>query len=220
MKYMIFCLGVFLLPISNLAAADKEKESSTAYKDINAMFVFIKNNTSSPYISIQQQAIINDENIKFDDISMWLTNNAEHLGNISIDTEGVIILPVLDPSIAETALLHINQGKGAVAISLGASVLVPEQTEVSYKDLFILLEDTNNFMSEMAGVASWFMSDMDALEFYFDAPAIISINSKKKTYTYETDDEFNIEIDISRRLMKENPRVIFSILPIGMTPKD
>lgn len=121
---------------------------------------------------------------------------------------------------AAQAKLHINQPSGDVELNLTIGVNPPTSKEIPYRDLFILLEDTNVFMSEMAGALSWFTPSMDELAFTFDQPATISIKSKKKTYQFKTDKEFKISISIMRKLMKENPLVVFSDLPIEMSPQD
>ena len=40
----------------------------------------------------------------------------------------------------------------------------------------------------------------------------------KKTYRYDTDSDQAIEIKMSSRLMKENPTVVFSVIPVSIEP--
>ncbi len=69
-------------------------------------------------------------------------------------------------------------------------------------------------------MASWLVPDMDALKFIFDEPASIEIQSKKKTYHFKTNTDYEISIDVRSKLMKENPKVVFSIPVTGMEPID
>lgn len=212
----LLLLSVFF--IGNTFA--NEKFRSIDYQEINSLLRYIKENTHSPYIVTDQKVSIKADNLAFSDVKLWLTTEGTDKQEISINPDGTISLPIFSNDVAKISTLDINQEKGAVSISLTAGVGELKEKEVSYSDLFILLEDTNNFISEMGGAAAWFAPNMDALSFTFDQPANITISSKKKKYFYKTDDDYNIQIGIKRKLMKENPRVLFSLLPIEMSPKD
>ena len=105
-------------------------------------------------------------------------------------------------------------------MSITIGVKTPEVEEVAYTDLFAVLDDANDFMNEMAGMGSWMMPSLDELSFRFDKQASIKIASKKKLYTYQSDEDKVIKIPKKIHLMKENPRVVFSLLPIEVTPID
>ncbi len=197
-----------------------EENKSTEYDEINSLLTFVQTKTLSPYIAVNQKVSLRNEDLSYADLRIWLSNNGNIIQEIPIDSEGNINLPIIDEQLAKNTMLNNNQAKGSISVSLGIAVAVPEQKQVAYKDLFTLLGDTNNFMKKMAGFGSLFMPDMDVLSFKFAQPSNIVIASKKKIYTYETDEALNIDIKIKKRLMKENPQVVFSNLPTEITPID
>jgi len=197
-----------------------ENHRAIEYQDINNLVRFINNDVQSQYVALNSRISVTEDGPKLADIKLWMTGKSEEVIDIAIAEDGSIILPELSEDEAEESMLHINQPKGVVSINLNAKVNPPSAQEVNYKDLFIVLEDTNNFMSEMMGGMSMFMPDMDALKFVFEQPATIEIASKRKTYRYETDEENAIVIDKSSRLMRENPKVVFSQLVAAISPED
>jgi len=218
---MKFLILITLLITSGLTGSIIAAESkSSEYKDINKLLAFIQTRTQSPFIKVEQQVNIKSEAISYEDIRFWISNGEERIHEIEVDKLGNVSLPLLDNEIAKTAMLSNNQQRDQVSINLSIGVDAPQQKQVPYKQLFILLDDTNTFISEMGGAAAWFAPNLDALSFEFEQPAQIIIATKKKTYKYETDDENTIEIDIRKRLMKENPTVEFSALPTSMSPVD
>ncbi len=214
MKYFIL-ISLFMF---NILYAEENK--STEYDEINSLLTFVQTKTLSPYIAVNQKVSLRNEDLSYADLRIWLSNNGNIIQEIPIDSEGNINLPIIDEQLAKNTMLNNNQAKGSISVSLGIAVAVPEQKQVAYKDLFTLLGDTNNFMKKMAGFGSLFMPDMDVLSFKFAQPSNIVIASKKKIYTYETDEALNIDIKIKKRLMKENPQVVFSNLPTEITPID
>ena len=197
-----------------------EKYRTINYQEINSLLIYMKENAHSPYIDIEQKLNIKSDNLTFSDINLWLITTEKGRQEIPINSDGAIALPILSKTSAGEATLTINQEKEAVSISIDTGVSPVKNKEADYWDLFILLDDTNNFISEMGGAAAWFAPSMDALSFEFEQPATINISSKKKNYHYETDENFKIEVKVKRKLMKENPKVTFSDLPIDMYPVD
>ena len=222
-SYFTFLLLLLVLGSHGpLSAAEDSR--ATDYQQINALIDHITNKSSSPYVEVDQSVVINsdktDQELSFSDIRIWVSLEDEVLHEVPIDDDGVIQLPLLDEKIAELAKLNVNQDADRVSISLSIGVITPTEKQVPYKQLFVLLEDTNSFISEMAGGFSWLTPSMDDLKFTFENPATISIKTKKKTYQYKTNKDNVISISIKKRLMKENPMVIFSELPIEMSPED
>ena len=70
----------------------------------------------------------------------------------------------------------------------------------------------------MAGTFSFFAPKTNALKFQFDQAAAIEIRADIKIYRYEIDSDLAIEVNMSSRLMKENPAVIFSVIPVAIEP--
>ena len=158
--------------------------------------------------------------LAFTDLRIWLTHNNEVLQEIPVGENGSLKLPVVAVNIAKDVSLNINQTKGSTSLGITIGVKAPEIKEVAYRDLFTVLDDANIFMSEMAGMGSWLMPSLDELSFRFDEAAGIKIASKKKLYVYKSDEDNLIEIPRKKHLMKENPSVVFSLLPIEVTPID
>ncbi|MFT5450653.1 MAG: hypothetical protein ACI9N9_000130 [Enterobacterales bacterium] len=226
MKSLLVSLVLSTLLLTSCLFSAEIQSRATNYDQINKLLVHIKTKTSSPFVDVDQNVVINTDKesnareIAFSDIRIWLSHNGEVINEVPIDAEGKIDLPIIDEKIVSDVKFNVNQESSVVAINLSIGVKVPTTKEISYKDLFILLEDTNVFINEMAGSLSWFTPSMDELLFKFSEPATITIKSKKKSYLYKTNDELEISISIKSKLMKEDPLVIFSHLPLTMSPED
>ncbi len=211
----------YLFAFSNVTAGETEKNHrKIEYTEISTLLYFAKNETRSPFIKILTKAEIKDKTIILSDLKLWTSRDNKIIEQVPIGTDGSLNLPLYSESLTPKTWLNINQPKGAVSLSISFDFNLGNKTEHTYYDLFILLEDINDFTGEMAGMASWFIPNMDALKFIFEKPATINIVSKKKTYHFKTNKEHEISIDVRRKLMKENPKVVFSIPPIKMEPED
>jgi hypothetical protein len=226
MKSLLASLALGTLLINSSLFAAQSQSRATDYQQINKLLVHIKTKTSSPFVDVNQSVVINSDKepdangLTFEDIRIWISHKGEVIHEVPIDFEGKIDLPIIAKEIVSDVKFNVNQNSSVVAINLSIGVKTPTRKEISYKELFILLEDTNNFINEMAGNMSWFTPSMDEMLFKFSEAASITINSKNKTYLYKTDDEFEISISMKRKLMKEDPLVIFSHLPTSMSPED
>ncbi|GMM84119.1 hypothetical protein [Pseudoalteromonas sp. MTN2-4] len=116
-------------------------------------------------------------------------------------------------------MLHTNKNKDDVGISLYTDVTPLDSDLLKYYDVFVLLDDINGFTEQMAGGFSIFIPSMDEIKFTFDAPATITVkDSKGKTKTYKTGDEFVIEIPKKKRWMQSDTWLQFSALPTRYEP--
>ncbi len=116
-------------------------------------------------------------------------------------------------------MLHTNKDKDDVGISLYTDLISLDSTLLKYSDVFVLLDDVNSFTEQMAGGFSMFIPSMDEIKFTFDVPATITVkDSKGKTKTYKTDDEFVIEIPKKKRWMQSDSWLQFSALPTRYEP--
>jgi len=220
MKLLVKLLITFSILLSAAAFAEDGEHGSTEYAKINELLTLAYNKTRSPYVLINSRISLVKSGLAYTDLRIWLTHNNEVLQEIPVGENGSLELPVMAVNIAEDVLLNINQTKGSTSMSITIGVKAPEIKEVAYRDLFIVLDDANDFMSEMGGMGSWLMPSLDELSFRFDKPASIKIASKKKVYVYDSDEDNVIKIPKKKRLMKENPSVVFSLLPIEVTPID
>ena len=162
--------------------------------------------------------ILSDE-ISYDDVKVSIVNGDQMLKQIPVDViTGTIELPVFEDNTAKQLALKLNQDKDALVVNLNAGIKPPSSTMMPYKDLFIVIEDFNQFVKKMAGAMSFFAPKTSALKFQFDQPATIEIPANTKTHRYDTDSDQAIEIKMSSSLMTENPTVVFSIIPASIEP--
>lgn len=215
-----FFSPILLLAVATISHAEDSNHRAIDYQDINDLVHFVNNEAQSKLVSLSSKVSVEQDGLAISDVKMWMTGKDSKSIAINIAEDGSVILPELTQDDAKESLLHINQPKGAVSISLSVSINPPDSLQISYQDLFVVLEDTNNFMSKMMGAASLFMPDMDTLKLVFEQPATIEIASKRKTYRYQTDEDNSISLDKNSRLMSENPTVVFSRLAVSVTPED
>ena len=212
MRFFSFVVLVFVSSLAYSEEADNPNQRKVEYNEIASVLDFATNNARSPFIKYVAKVLIKDPTKKISDLRLWISRDGKILQEVAIAEDGSLALPVYNQQQAKDVWLNINQPKDTVSISMSFEFNIGDRTEVPYYDLFILLDDFNDFMSEMAGMASWLMSDMDAMKFVFAEPATIEIKTKNK--------ENEIVIDVRRKLFKENPLVKFSISPSGMVPED
>ena len=177
------------------------------------------NQTKSKYFKTAFKLTVNNPDIKFSDVKIWLEREGQVIANAVINKEGNISLSILPQDEVEKTMLHTNKNKDDVGISLYTDVIPLDSALLKYSDVFVLLDDINAFSEQMAGGFSMFIPSMDEIKFTFDAPATITVkDSKGKTKTYKTDDEFVIEIPKKKRWMLSDTWLQFSALPTRYEP--
>ncbi|TMO55790.1 hypothetical protein [Pseudoalteromonas phenolica] len=192
---------------------------SIEYGEMNQVRDIATNQTKSKYFKTAFKLTVNNPDIKFSDVKVWLEREGQVIANAVIDKEGNISLPILPQDEAEKTMLHTNKNKDDVGISLYTDVIPLDSALLKYSDVFVLLDDINGFTEQMAGGFSMFIPSMDEIKFTFDAPATITVkDSKGKTKTYKTDDEFVIEIPKKKRWMQSDTWLQFSALPTRYEP--
>jgi len=195
------------------------KGRSIEYGEMNQVRDMATNQAKSKYFKTAFKLNINNPDIKPSDVKIWLEREGQEIASAVIDEEGNISLPILPQDEAEKTMLHTNQNKDDVGISLYTDVIPLDSALLKYSDVFVLLDDINNFTEQMAGGFSMFIPSMDELKFTFEAPATITVkDSKGKTKTYKTDDEFVIEIPKKKRWMQSDTWLEFSALPAKYEP--
>jgi len=197
-----------------LASEGREIE----YEKINRLLSTVSQ-SKSPLIQSEIKLEILSEEISYDDVNVSIVNGNQMLQQIPVDViTGTIELPVFEEDIAKQLALRLNQDKDALLVNLSAGIKPPSSTTMPYKDLFIVIEDFNQFIKKMAGAMSFFAPKTNALKFQFDQRATIEILANTKTYRYDTDSDQTIEVTLSSRLMKDNPAVVFSVIPASIEP--
>lgn len=191
-------------------------ETSIDYAQVNDLLMIVSVKARSKYVFAKSTLELKNPDLAFSDIQIILKRNGELIENIEVGSEGEISLPVIPIDQMEGVTLTINQKKNDATLSINFGIQPPLETTIKYSELFIVLKDVNEFIADMAGIASWFIRDKVALKFNFDQAASIKVKSIKKDYDYETDEDFNIVIKVKRGLLKEDPDVVFSHLPVAI----
>ena len=207
-------LGLLLVIVAAQSTASEGREIE--YEEINTVQSAVSQ-SKSPLIDGRFKLEILSKEISYDEIKIWIVEGDQILKEILIDTtNGSIKLPLFEEARAKQLALRLNQDKEALVLNFNANIKSPSSTEMPYRDLFFLIEDINKVTKKLAGAMYLFAPKMRSLKFRFDQPATIEIPANKKKYLYETDTDLVIEVKSSSRLMKENPSVNFSVIPISI----
>ncbi len=215
LKIMFLIPALFLTGVTISAA---NEQNAIDYEDINKVLRFVMYDAKSEmtsmhtFVSIAEKDEAGNEitGITLDDVKLWITTNDGQIYKIEIDKKGNFKLPLLSEAEAEGSKFNINEKNDYVSVHLHKHFKPPKELEIFYSELFLVLEDVNNLISEMKGALSWFTPSLDALKLRFDQKATVKIMAKKKMILYETDEKFSITIVKKRKLMKENTIIIFS----------
>ena len=200
--------------LAALASEGREIE----YEKINRLLSTVSQ-SKSPLIQSEIKLEILSDEISYDDVKVSIENNKQTLQEIPVDLiSGTIELPVFEDDLAEQLALKLNQDKDSLVVNLNATIKPPSSTTIPYKDLFIVIEDFNQFIRKMAGAMSFLAPKTSSLKFQFDQPATIEIPANNKNHQFETNSDRAIEVKMSSSLMKENPTVIFSVIPTSIEP--
>jgi len=212
---IILFVGLNLLSI-NAVASDSR---NIAYNKINDILLYLQKKVKSPFVKTRMYVSTKSEKVKLSEVKLWLISNNKQT-EINIDNNGDVSLPIYPTNEAKQYSVKINQKKGQVSINMAIEIDLDDKTNVSYYDLFIILDDINNYTAKMAGMASWFIPDRDRLKFLFNQPASIQIAMDNGFKTFKTNDENIITIKRKRNLLKKNPMVIFSRKPTAISPEN
>ena len=209
-------LGAFFVITAPGALASEGREIE--YEKINRLLSTVSQ-SKSPLIQSEIKLEILSDEISYDDVKVSIVNNKQTLQEIPVDLiSGTIELPVFEDDLAEQLALKLNQDKESLVVNLNASIKPPSSTTIPYKDLFVVIEDFNQFVRKMAGAMSFLAPKTSSLKFQFDQPAIIEIPANNKNHQFETNSDRAIEVKMSSSLMEENPTVIFSVIPTSIEP--
>ena len=200
--------------LAALASEGREIE----YEKIDRLLSTVSQ-SKSPLIQSEIKLEILSDEISYDDVKVSIENNKQTLQEIPVDLiSGTIELPVFEDDLAEQLALKLNQDKDSLVVNLNATIKPPSSTTIPYKDLFIVIEDFNQFIRKMAGAMSFLAPKTSSLKFQFDQPATIEIPANNKNHQFETNLDRAIEVKMSSSLMEENPTVIFSVIPTSIEP--
>jgi hypothetical protein len=79
--------------------------------------------------------------------------------------------------------------------------------------MFGVLDDLETVASELVGLPSWMLPDVDYLEFYFQSASTVNLKGEGINELYQSNDENIIKIERDNELYKHKAKLIFSSLP-------
>jgi len=212
------CFILWFAGVSICYGGEKETgiETGIDYAKVNDLLLIVSDRSRSRYVFAEVTLELKNADLSMSDIEMSLRRKEELIQNIDVAEDGSVILPVIPLDQMAGVTLYINQEKNDASLSINFGIRPPSKNTIKYLELFIVLQDINEFTGQIAGIASWFIRDKVSLKFKFDEAASVEIKGMQKNLQYETDENFIIEIKVKKGFLKENPDVVFSQLPIGI----
>ncbi len=199
-----------LIASSTVQASEHGKRS---YKNINQMLIIISEYAKSPYTGLIASLQSENEHLDMKDVELSIIYQGELIKNVSVDSKGFVDFPLLDKEIGSEAEVIINQAKGSISLELTAGVKPIRSLQVPYDELFTVLDDLETVASELVGLPSWMLPDLDYLEFYFDSASTINLKGSGINELYQSNDENRIKIARNADLYKKKITLTFSNLP-------
>jgi hypothetical protein len=209
---LVLIIFIWLFFVPDVAA----ENGSMPYKNINKILTLVKQHTTSPYAGLVATLELNDKALTMQDIQLSIVHKGNVIKQLFPDKHGFVQFELLAQEIAESALVIINQPRGKVAMRLAAGVQPIKSEQVSYDALFSVLDDLENVATDMIGLPSWLLPDLDYLEFYFESQAVITVMGTDLKSTYKSNVEHVIKIEKNADLSHANAMLIFSQLPIDV----
>ena len=216
---VLWSLTAMFIAFLSASEARAEYERCFDYEDTNKMVSYAQG-LRSQYVRLKATVTIENPRLTMAEVKLRMKRDKKTVMTLPIAADGSVKLPPIDKALAERTQLCFNQKKGAAGLMVKADIRPPTKKHVRYRDLFVLLDDFNGFINEMAGFMSWFISDMDALAFTFKEPATIEVLSQQRPKTFATSSKFVIEIEHDDVWQKENPLLKFSAPATEMEPRD
>ena len=210
-------LNVIISLIISLLCIDAHavENGSMAYKNINKILTLIDQHAKSPYTGLIATLVSDIEDISLDDIELSVMHNEKLLNTIEVDEDGSVEFHLLEKNIGKEAIVHINQPKGTVSLSLLAGVKKINSRQVLYDDIFSVLDDLDKVASEMIGLPTWMLPDLDYLAFHFNSAAVITLTGIGIHEIYQSNSEHIIEIE--RNSDFQESILVFTTLPVSVT---
>lgn len=205
-------LASVLMLLSTLSFAD-QKMGDMSYDKINKMLRIIEQHAKSPYTSLIATIKPEIDTIKLSDIKLTLEHEGKIIKDIAIAADGNITFPLVDEKVGEQARLKVNQVKGSIAMSMTAGVRPIQSLEIDYKHLFAVLDDIETVASELVGLPSWMIPDIDEITFVFDKPATATLMGSIGNRLLLTSDENKITLERDDDLEQAGYKIVFSELP-------
>lgn len=198
-------------------AANAQENGSMSYSKINKMLTIIDEYAKSPYTGLIATISPEEQGIQLADIQLTIVHENNIIKQLTVAADGRVDFPLLASEIGDKAKLEINQPKGSVSIAMTAGIKPIKAHRVSYGEVIGVLDDLETVASELVGVPSWLIPDIDEIEFVFDSPATITLQNKKSTKVHQTNSELEIQIERNDDWQSSNAELVFSDLPVSVT---
>jgi hypothetical protein len=207
-------LVIFTIGLSFYCSVVQATENGiTSYKNINNMLIIISEHAKSPYTGLIASVTSNEKDTDISKVELSITHDGELIKKVSADKNGLVQFPLLDKEIGEKAQVVINQPKGSISMQLTAGIKPIRLLEVPYDELFSVLNDLETVASELIGLPSWMLPDLDYLEFHFESASTINLKGAGIDEFYQSNNENKIKIERSSKFYENQLNLIFSHLP-------
>lgn len=208
-----FCIFICLL-LAKSSIVQATENGRMPYKNINKMLTIINEHAKSPYTGLI--ASLTSDNAQFDmsTVELSIVFNGKQIEKVFADKRGFVQFPLLKQDVGNNAEVVINQPKGTISMKLTAGVKPIQSLQVPYDELFGVLDDLETVASELVGLPSWMLPDVDYLEFYFQSASTINLLGVNINEFYQSNAENIIKIERDSELYKQKAKLIFSGLPM------
>ncbi len=184
------------------------------YAELNKFLGLLKGGINSPYLDYDFSVKSKTNDINISDVKVWVEKEGKILAHAEIAQDGVIVLPIFTVDEAEDSYIVASHTKDDLNLLLDLVYKPIKSNQVSYLEVFTMLNDINYFIDEMAGGFSIFVPSLDELEFQFENQATITvIDQEGKTHAFTTDDTFKAQVPFEDDWYHTNTKLAFTSLP-------
>lgn len=206
----------FLCPSVFAISTHAQENGSIPYGNINKMLSIINDYAKSSYTGLIATITPEVKEVQFADIRLTIVHEEQVIKQLFVDDKCVVDFPLLASEIGEKAKLEINQPKGSVSLAFSAGIKAIREHRVYYREIISALGDLETVASELVGIPSWLIPDIDHIEFVFNSPASITLRSKRFTKVHRTNTDLKIELERNDDLLASNVELVFSVLPASV----
>ena len=211
LRYGQMFLAATLLFVSFKAMS---AENGMAYTKVNKLLTIIRDYAKSPHTGLIATVKPEKNGLKMSTIRFFIKHKEQVIDEISVSDSGTVVFPLLPEHVADKASLESNQPKGSFSLDLTAGIKAITTQIVSYDEVFGVLDDIETVASELVGIPSWMIPDIDSIEFVFASAASVTLKNADDVRTYNTDDEFRVEIERDDDYEENDTQIVFSTIPI------
>lgn len=172
-KLALTLFALWLAFFSN--TVNSQENGSMAYSKINKMLTIIDEYAKSPYTGLIATITPEAEGVHLSDIRLTIVYEEQVINQLTVGDKGAVDFPQLPTDVGKKAKIEINQPKGSVSLELTAGIKPIKEHRASYREVIGVLDDLETVASELVGIPSWLIPDIDHIEFVFASPASITV---------------------------------------------